>query len=96
MITKVSSTKNGQVVYHFDNGNVLSFIWSYGSYTKNHSDRDKSHNEWVLHKPVECYSIGKIGSKVTKYIEDHYDGNPGGYIPVSEIPKLLEIADDNN
>lgn len=107
MITKISSTKNGQMVYHFDNGVILSFIWSRGSYTENHSSSKTCKKMHELHqqgkfyeaellewesKTVEIYSMGSAHKEIDKYFEEKYDGNPAGYVPVIEIPKILEMA----
>lgn len=102
MITKVSSTKNGQVVYHFDNGVILSFIWSWGSYTENQYDRrytesikagntDMSDIEYIS-KTVEIYSMGANPNGIIEYLEDKYHDNPAGYVPVGDIPKIIDRA----
>lgn len=101
MITKISSTKNGQIVYHFDNGVILSFIWSWGSYTENHDDRrhidslnsnDLSMIEYTS-KTVEIYSMGDNPNGIEEYLINKYYNNPAGYVPVTDIPKILKRAD---
>lgn len=107
MITKVSSTKNGQMVYHFSNGVILSMVWSAGSYTEDHfltgisEEYYKFLTEGEVYKAehlnwksrtVEVYSMG-IEHGIDKYFEEHYGGNPAGYVPVNDIPKILKLAD---
>ena len=108
MITKISSTRNGQVVYHFSNGVILSFLWSDGSYTENHSRSETAQQrrklvqegklyeaellEWES-KTVEIYSMGTAHSELSELFESKYDGNPAVRVPVSEIPHILAMAD---
>ena len=97
MITKVSSGKVGQVVFHFNNGIILSFIWDWGSYSDNNMKRPKDYikpqNEEWASTTVECYSIGDNPNGITEYLEKKYEGNPAGYIPVKDIPNILKRAE---
>lgn len=104
MITKVACGRAGQMVYEFDNGNIVSILWAYGSYSDNNIRFDKpvdtlgdtmqrfNKQEWES-TTVEIYSMGKIGTGFTEYLERYHGGNPAGYVPVSEIPKILARAD---
>lgn len=101
MITKVACGRAGQMVYEFDNGNVVSILWAWGSYSDNNIKFDgkpldavNAYNkqEWES-GTVEIYSMGKIGTGFTEYLERYHGGNPAGYVPVSEIPKILARAD---
>lgn len=103
MITKVSSGRGGQMVYTFDNGNIVSFLWAWGSYSDNNinflenSDITKNfkRSNWQS-STVEVYSMGKINSIFTKWLEDTYESNPAGYVPVADIPKILAHAESND
>ena len=96
-ISKISSGRNGQTVYHFDNGVVLSMIWDWGSYSDNSmvrpSDPTKPYYENWESTTVEVYSVGDNPNGISEYLDEKYDGSPAGYVPVGDIPKILARAD---
>lgn len=96
MITEISSGKNGQIRFHFDNGVTLSFIWDWGSYSDNYMKRPSNPGhpnieEWKS-STVECYSMGDNPNGISEYIARKYGDNPAGRIPVNDIPKILRKA----
>jgi len=98
MITKISCGRSGQVVYEFDNGNIVSFLWSWGSYSDNHDlmFSDEPYNphrtDWES-TTVEVYSMGVDTNGFTKYLERKYGDNPAAYAPVADIPMIIKRAD---
>lgn len=108
MIEKISSTKNGQIVYHFSNGVILSMIWSSGSYTENNSlleGTNQKRHELIMQgkfyeaellewtsTTVEIYSMGDNPNGITEYLGKKYGDNPAGHVPVNDIPKILKRA----
>jgi len=92
-INKISSGKNGQIVYHFDNGVKLSFIWDWGAYSDNHMARPKDltnlNNETWESTTVEIYSIGDNRNGIEEYLDNKYGGSPAGFVPVGDIPRIL-------
>ena len=99
MISKISSGKNGQIVYHFSNGVKLSFIWDWGTYSDNNMARPKDitkpSNETWESTTVEIYSIGDNPNGVKEWLGNKYECGNGsaGYVPVKDIPQILRRAD---
>lgn len=87
MITKIASGRNGQVVYYFDNGNNLSFIWHEYAY----SDTQVV-NGGLEATVIECMASGD--DRLTGWLSNKYGDNPAGYIPVEDIPKIIAKADE--
>lgn len=99
MITKISSHKNGQVVYYFNNGVILSFIWDWGTYSDNRDEEidlnniDREYSRYYGTTTVEIMSVGDNTNGIDEYLEEKYGGNPAGYVPVKDIHRILERAD---
>lgn len=103
MIIKISNGRPGQVVFESDNGNVVSILWSYGSYSDNHDmfkfktpdgHPDYNKQDWES-TTVEVYSMGRVESKFTAYLERKYkSGNPAVYVPVDDIAQILRKLDN--
>jgi hypothetical protein len=99
MITKVSCGRSGQIVYHFDNGNEVSILWAWGSYSDNHINAlTPNYRERMLaddweSTTVEVYSMGKDTNGFTKYLEKTYGDNPAAFVSVADIPAILKRAD---
>lgn len=97
MITKISSGKNGQIVFRFDNDVVLSFIWDWGTYSDNNMARPKDVTkpqfETWSSETVEVYNIGQNTNGIDEYLEKKYGDNPAGYVPVEDIPLILKRGD---
>lgn len=95
-IIKVSSYKNGQIIFHFSNKVQLSIIWDYGSYSDNSNMRPKDINrpsdEVWSSKTVEVYSMGSNPNGINEWLDFMYGGNPAGYVPVQDIPAIIERA----
>lgn len=91
MLVRIESRRPAQMIYHFDNGVSLSMIWGAGSYTENHMKRDFESSEFVS-ETVEIYSNG-AQHYIDTWLNQEYGGNPAS-VPVRDIPKILEIADD--
>ena len=96
MINKISSGKNGQAVFHFDNGVKLSCVWDWGTYSDNNmarpKDYTKPYNENWSSTTVEIYNIGDNPNGITEYLKNKYGGSPAGYVPVKDLPKILARA----
>lgn len=100
MITKISNFRGGQVVFDFSNGNQVSILWGWGSYSDNHMsileeyDMDKvfKQSSWTSTR-VEVYSMGTDTNGFTKWLERKYGDNPAGYVDVNDIPAILKRAD---
>ncbi len=100
MITKISNGRGGQAVFTFSNGNEVSILWAWGSYSDNHMgligsydiDECLRRQDWESTR-VEVYSMGKDTNGFTKYLERKYGQNPAGYVPVDDIPAILKRAD---
>lgn len=102
MIVKISCGRSGQVIYEFDNGNIISFLWSWGSYSDNHMERVGFDPELYLKNQdwesttVEVYSMGEDSNGFTRYLEKKYGNNPAGYVDVKDIPAIIKRADRKN
>jgi len=100
MLTRISNGRPGQVVFESDNGNVVSILWAWGSYSDNHItipdpmtiEERISKQDWES-TTVEVYSMGKASNTFTAYLERKYGQNPAGYVPVNDIPKILRRLD---
>jgi hypothetical protein len=100
MITKIWNGRAGQVVFDFSNGNTVSILWAWGSYSDNHMSLDGGYdmekimkrNNWESTR-VEVYSMGTDTNGFTKWLERKYGDNPAGYVPVNDIPAILKRAD---
>lgn len=93
-IVLIDSWKAGKIAFTFEDGQRLSFVFDFGSYTENHSDFEKfdkeQHGErcsWAS-TTVEVY--GADGKAINKYLKKEYGSAPAGGVPVSDIPKILE------
>jgi hypothetical protein len=88
------------MVYEYDNGNIVSLLWAWGSYSDNNinlSDpdyrKDMDKQDWRS-TTVEVYSMGEDTNGFTKWLKKKYeDGNPAGYVAVNDIPMILKRAD---
>lgn len=99
MITKIYCGRTGQAAYEFDNGNVLSMVWSWGSYSDNngfnrgeYTPPDFNKTDWES-TTVEVYSMGKEANGLGEYLRRKYGDNPAGYVPVADIPLIIKRAD---
>lgn len=92
MIIAIASHRKGATRYKFDNGNEVSIVFGAGTYTElNDTDWEtRTDSSLIESKDVEIMVDGKA---FEKWFDRKYDGNPAGYIPVSEIPKILKRAD---
>ena len=93
MIIKVSSHKKAAICYWFDNGNSVSIV--FGAYT--YSD---NYNSWKADKQPDILESTTVeimpsgNASFIKWVEKKYDGmDVVGYVPVSEIPKIVKRAD---
>ena len=106
MITKIWCGRSGQVGYNFSNGNSVSILWGYGSYSDNHFqfiDRQPGtdikelwrRQEWESTRvEVMVFSPEDDESHAfEKWFIKRYGDNPGGYLDVNEIPAILKEAD---
>lgn len=87
-IVKISCFRPGQARYVFENGEEVSMIWGYGSYTENHFPKSKKFDdqEWES-TTVEIW--GETPS-VREYLEKKYGSWPTSQTPVDDIPEILE------
>lgn len=100
MITKIWCGRAGQMAYEFDNGNIVSIVWSWGTYSDNHMDKLGEYDlKEIIHRQnwesttVEVYSMGEDTNGFTKYLEHKYGQNPAAYVPVNDIRAILARAD---
>ena len=93
-IVLIDSFKSGKVAFTFENGERLSLIFDFGSYTENLDDFNGFEKEnqgrpyaWSS-TTVEAY--GADGKAINKYLKKEYGSAPAGGVPVSDIPKILK------
>jgi hypothetical protein len=97
-IKSISSSKNGQIVFGFDNGVKLSFVWDWGTYSDNHlivpKDVTESYYKVWNSTTVEIYSVGYNPNGIDEYLDKKYKcgTDPAAFVPVADIPKILKAA----
>lgn len=92
MVIEVISHKQAAMRYIFDNGNDVSIIFGPYTYSDNHDlSPFREAFEVLRAEKVEIMVDGKAA--FVKWFERKYGDNPGGYIPVADIPAILKIAD---
>jgi|DEB19_MinimDraft_2_1074335.scaffolds.fasta_scaffold99950_2 hypothetical protein len=93
MINKISSHRRGAVAYTFDNGNIVSIVFSPASYSDNYDmPYGQGLPEMINSTTVEIMPSGN--KAFIRWMEKKYDGDLiCSYIPVSEIPTILKRAD---
>jgi hypothetical protein len=91
MMKEISSHKKGAVYFQFDNGNTLSIIWGWATYSDNY-DLDSDEPGRLNSTTVEIMPGGHPA--FIKWMQKKYDGDSVcGYVPVSELTAILKRAD---
>lgn len=93
MIVKIGSHKRAATKFYFDNGNEVSMIWGWGSYTENHSKYEMMGfpGEDAMRKSYENRGgVIEIGDQVSSStVEIMVDGT-------SEFVEWFTYAYENN
>ena len=82
--------KHNGIYLEFDNGNTISTIWGYGSYTENHDKGD--FDTFDSSKNVEI--MFTCGQKLKKGILKKYnegDGDPIGYLTITQWLEIVNL-----
>lgn len=96
-IVKIDSIKGGKVAFTFEDGERLSIVFDFGTYTENHFNHELYEKElkgepfvgWQS-TTVEVY--GAPGDKINEYLEKEYGQAPAPGVPVEDIPKIIEYC----
>lgn len=95
-IVKIDSFHAGKVAFTFEDGQRLSFVFNFGTYTENVYNLEKHEKErrggycmWDS-STVEVY--GAEGATINEYLEKEYGSAPAGNVPVDDIPKIIEFV----
>lgn len=98
MITKISNSRPAQIVYHYDNGTVLSIVWGGGSYSQNHMNLKEFNPDATKEDSMyesntfECMVLE--GKAMEQWLIEEYGDNPAGYIKVDEMPRIISKANE--
>lgn len=93
MITRVESHRKAAVKYIFDNGNEVSIVFGWGTHSDNQYDVHTFADEPYRYESTTVEIMVFGDDSFVNWFKEKYDGNPGGCIPVSEIPTILQRAD---
>ena len=88
-IVKVDSMQSGKIAFTYQNGERLSIVFDWGTYSDNHYNMPPN---FLSGRPWESTSVevyGAEGKKINEYLEREYGQAPAPYVPVNDIPKIL-------
>lgn len=95
-IVKIDSIHSGKVAFIFEDGQRLSFVFDFGTYTDNHfnyevyeKEQRGEHCRWESTN-VEVY--GAEGEKINEYLIKEYGSAPACGVPVDDIPKIIKFV----
>ena len=95
-IVKIDSVKSGKVAFTFKDGERLSIVFDFGTYTENHLDYEKCADEMngkrVAWESTTVEAYGAPGDKINEYLEKEYGQAPAPHVPVEDIPKIIEYC----
>lgn len=95
-IVEIDSFHKGKVAFSFEDGQRLSFVFDFGTYTDNQFNYEnfekEQRGEHCIWKSTNVEVYGAEGGKINEYLERKYGSAPASGVPVDDIPKIIRFV----